>query len=141
MKRRLSFRSLLAVLLAAGFALVAAPAFADAPADRGDPGDERARTSFQHFARAWMDKIKKLEAENRTKPTLKASAQGTTSTYRGYGEDFSIELRPTGQAVAPYIGLLRYEERVYSCVRDRCTVASTVPVTEIFRMQDGRWIY
>jgi hypothetical protein len=139
MKR--SLRSLLALLVAAGFTLAALPALAGAPADRGDIGDESARTSFQRFARSWMDKVKKLEAENRKKPTVQASAQGTRSTYTGYGDDFSIELRPTGQAIAPYIGLLRYEERVYSCVKDRCSVASSVPVTEIFRMQDGRWIY
>jgi hypothetical protein len=141
MKRRFSLRSLLALILAAGVTLAAVPAFAGAPADLAGPGDEGARSSFQRFARAWMDKVKKLEAENRKKPTVQASAQGTLTTYRGYGDDFSIELRPTGQAVAPYIGLLRYEERVYSCVKDSCSVASTVPVTEIFRMQNGRWSY
>ena len=141
MTRRPSFRSLLALLLVASFTLAAAPGFAGAPADRAEPGDESARTSFQRFARAWMDKVKRLEAENRKKPTVQASAQGTRTTYRGYGDDFSIELRPTGQTIAPYIGLLRYEERVYSCVKGSCSVASTVPVTEIFRMQDGRWIY
>jgi hypothetical protein len=141
MKRRSPLRSLLALLVTAGVTFAAVPALAGAPADLGAPGDESARTSFQHFARAWMDKVKKLEAENRKKPTVQATAQGTTTTYRGYGDDFSIELRPTGQAVAPYIGLLRYEERVYSCVKDTCSVASAVPVTEIFRMQNGRWIY
>lgn len=135
-----SFRSL-CLSLCAALTFAATPALGGAPADLGDPGDERARASFERFARSWMDKVKKLEAENRRKPTVRASASGTTTTYRGYGEDFSIELRPTGQAVAPYIGLLRYTELVYSCVEERCSVASTVPVTEIFRMQDGRWIY
>ncbi len=139
MKRR-PFRSL-ANLLIASIALAATPALAGAPADRADPGDANARASFQRFARGWMDKVKKLEAANRKKPIVKASARGNQTTYRGYGDDFSIELRPTGQAVAPYIGLLRYTELVYSCVQDSCSVASTVPVTEIFRMQNGRWIY
>ena len=140
MKCRPSFRSLCQLLIVA-VALASTPALAGAPADLGDPGDDNARASFQRFARSWMDKVKKLEAANRKKPTVKPSASGTQTTYRGYGEDFSIELRPTGQAIAPYIGLLRYKELVYSCVKDRCSVASTVPVTEIFRMSDGRWVY
>ena len=138
--RQPSFRSLCQLLIAA-VALASTPALAGAPADLGDPGDANAQASFQRFARSWMDKVKKLEAANRKKPTVTASASGTQTTYRGYGDDFSIELRPTGQAIAPYIGLLRYTEVVYSCVQDRGTVASTVPVTEIFRMQNGRWIY
>lgn len=140
MKRRALFRSLHPLLVAA-LLLVSTAALAGAPADLGDPGDANAHASFQRFAKSWMDKVKKLEAENRQKPTVQASASGTQTTYRGYGDDFSIELRPTGQSVAPYIGLLRYTELVYSCVQERCSVASSVPVTEIFRMQNGRWIY
>jgi hypothetical protein len=140
MKRRPPFRSLLPLLIVA-VALASTSALAGAPADLGDPGDESARASFQRFARSWMDKFKKLEADNRLKPTVQAGAVGSQTTYRGYGEDFSVELRPTGQSVAPYIGLLRYTELLYSCVQDRCSVASSIPVTEIFRMQNGRWIY
>jgi hypothetical protein len=128
-------------LLTTTLAALAAPALADSPAARADSSDARARGSFQRFAESWMEKIRRLEVENRKKPTVQTSASGIMSTYRGYGDDFSIELRPTGQPIAPYIGLLRYTELVYSCVQERCSVASTVPVTEIFRYQDGQWIY
>ena len=55
-----------------------------------------------------------------------------------------MELRPTGHPASPYIGILRYSEQLYTCQdlsSGQCTVASTSPVTEIFRYQDGRWIY
>ena len=135
-------RSLCAVLTAC--ALVgggALAARADDPASIGEPGGGSARKAFQRFAQDWMKKVRKLEEENRRNPTVRPGAGGTISTYRGYGDDFSIELRPTGRAVAPYIGLLRYTELTYSGVGETCSVASRSPVTEIFRFQDGRWVY
>lgn len=137
---RSALRSILHAIALVALLAASAPAVADAPASVAG-GDENARASFQRFARDWMGKFKKIEAENRLKPQVQATSGGTTSTYRGYGDDFSIELRPTGHATAPYIGLLRYEERLYSCVEERCSVASTAPVTEIFRFQNGKWQY
>lgn len=116
---------------------LATPVLADSPAARADNGDENARVSFQRFAKSWMDKFKELEAEKRNSAAVKAG----NASYRGYDGDFSIELRPTGHTAAPYIGLLRYTELVYHCAGEDCSVSSQVPVTEIFRYQNGRWIY
>lgn len=127
------------------FLLFAWPALADAPAAIGpDSGRNRAETSFEGFAEDWMGKVRALEQTHRSNPTVKQGASQPVVTYRGYGEDHSVELRPTGNAHAPYVGLLRYTEHVYSCrdmAVDTCTIASTVPVTEIFRYQNGRWNY
>jgi hypothetical protein len=105
---------------------------------------ERAEVAFQDFARDFMAKVRSQEERERHKPRVAAGPGAAVFTYRGYGEEFRTELRPTGQAAAPFVGLLHYTEHVYSC-RDlaggSCTVASTVPVTEIFRYQRGSWAY
>jgi hypothetical protein len=65
-------------------------------------------------------------------------------TYRSFGEDIWTELQPTGHPAAPYIGVLRYREMTHSCSSAdaaSCSVASAMPVTEIFRYQGGRWVY
>jgi hypothetical protein len=65
-------------------------------------------------------------------------------TYRDHASDFAVELRPTGYAAAPYVGILRYSEQIFSCrdiAANDCTLSSQIPVTEIFRFQNGRWVY
>ena len=99
-----------------------------------DPALAKAEASFQSFAAEWMRKMEAAEAHERK------NAGG--SAYRGYGEDFKIELKPTGSATAPYVGLLRYQE--HQCAAGSggsCKVTGTTAVTEIFRFQGGRWIY
>jgi hypothetical protein len=129
-------------LLVASPLLFASPGWADSPAAIADSGDTRARTSFERFAGEWMARVHRLEDQQRENPSVRPGAIAPMITYRGYGDDYSIELRPTGHAAAPYIGLLRYTEHLYSCIQTAdCTVASSVPVTEIFRFQGGRWIY
>ena len=124
--------------------LISTAALADSPAALANPADTRAEASFHRFVEGWMQKVRALEQKHRSNPTIKQGASEPVVTYRGYGEGYSVELRPTGNARAPYVGLLRYTEHVYSCRDmdvDSCTVASTVPVTEIFRYQNGRWNY
>ncbi len=123
--------------------LAVSPALAE-PAAIPDAGQRRAERAFQAFASDWMHKVHTLEEQSRSRPAVKVGAIDPVFTYRGYGDDYSIELRPTGHARAPYVGLLRYTEHVYSCASlqaQSCTVASTVPVTEIFRYRNGRWSY
>jgi len=140
MRRRTALASILGLWLCA-------PALADeAPRAKAtsSTSHERADRAFQDFARDFMAKVRSQEERERHKPRVAAGPGAAVFTYRGYGEDFRTELRPTGQAAAPFVGLLHYTEHVYSC-RDldggSCTVASTVPVTEIFRYQKGRWAY
>jgi len=122
-------------------AFIAAPALADNPAAIA-PTDERAHTSFTKFAQSWMDKVQRMAAEQR--PSVQPGAVNTMVTYRDYGDEFTVELRPTGHATAPYVGILRYHEQIFSCkdiAANECSLSSEIPVTEIFRYQGGRWIY
>jgi hypothetical protein len=124
--------------------LMAAPTIADEVAAIPNSADERARTSFSDFARSWMAKMAENETRNRKNPTVQPGPSENTITYRGFGEDFTVELRPTGYPSAPFVGILRYSEQVYSCEgvsASKCSVISSLPVTEIFRYQGGRWIY
>ena len=91
-----------------------------------------------------MQKVRSLEQKHRASPKVQGGATHPLITYRGYGDRYSVELRPTGHARAPYVGLLHYTELVYSCrtvEAESCQVASSVPVTEIFRFRNGRWSY
>ena len=129
--------------IAAGFALTitTGPAFGDSPAAVA-PTAEPAKAAFTKFARSWMDKIQRIAADQ--KPTVQPGATNAVVTYRDYADDFSVELRPTGHASAPYVGILRYSEQIFSCrdiAANDCTLSSQIPVTEIFRYQNGRWVY
>jgi hypothetical protein len=130
--------------LAAALLFMATPVLADDVAAIPDSADERARSSFSEFARSWMVKIAEQEAQNRKNPIVQPGPTENTVTYRGFGEDFTVELRPTGHPAAPFVGILRYNEQVYNCNAvdaSKCSVSSSLPVTEIFRYQGGRWIY
>jgi hypothetical protein len=122
-------------------ALTAMPTLADDMAAIA-PADSRARASFTKFAQSWMEKVQRMAKDQ--KPTARPGASNTMLTYRDYTDDFTVELRPTGHASSPYVGILRYNEQIFSC-RDvktnDCTMSSQIPVTEIFRYQDGRWVY
>jgi hypothetical protein len=129
-----------------GSIMLAASAMADdmgamAPAAVA-PSAEPARATFQKFAQAWMDKVQRLAADE--KRNLAAGPGGSVVTYRDYTDDFTTELRPTGHATAPYVGVLRYQEQIFTCrnmAAGDCSLSSRIPVTEIFRYEGGRWIY
>jgi hypothetical protein len=128
--------------LVAGCALLCLPvtAMAESPAAISNASRSRAEDQFHQFAKTWMSNVQRLQTQDRDKPTMRAGG----SSYRGYGEDYSVELRPTGHPSAPFVGLLRYTELMYSCPSagsTNCTVSSKVPVTEIFRYENGRWSY
>jgi hypothetical protein len=105
---------------------------------------EKAAASFDAFASQWMSRMQRVEDDNRRKPSVERGAGAPRVSYRGYTDDFRVELRPTNYPAAPFVGLLRYGEQLFTCSdvgATRCGVAHTTPITEIFRFQDGRWIY
>lgn len=124
--------------------LTATAALADSPAALSNAAEVRAEASFKNFVEKWMQKVRDLETKHRSSPRVVDAAASPLVTYRGYADDYSVELRPTGYPRAPYVGLLHYTELVYSCrtiEAESCQVASSVPVTEIFRYRNGRWSY
>ena len=120
--------------------LLASAALADSgPA--ATPAAGRPEASFRDFAKQWMSKLRGLEEH---RPRVAAGPGSLVFTYRGYADEYRTELQPTGKVAAPWVGLLHYTERVYTCPSlesSECTVAATLPVTEIFRLQGGRWSY
>jgi hypothetical protein len=128
--------ALAAPLLASGaLAQGAAPA-ALSPSD----AQRAAAAALDTFASQWMARMERVEDANRRKPQRDARS----IHYRGYSDDFRVELRPTGYPGAPFVGLIRYGEQLFTCSdagATRCGVAQTTPVTEIFRYQNGRWVY
>lgn len=135
--RALLWSSLLATSLLAGLGPVAAQAQSPAAIADANP----AQDAFQTFAAEWMQRLQRVEAQN------KSSVLGNGATnlsYRGFDRDFKTELRATGNVKAPYVGMIRYLEREYRCADSRaldCRVEKTTPITEVFRFQDGRWVY
>ena len=127
------------LLLSSSLALAGPPT-----AISGDDTHQRTLRSFKSFAASWMDKMERVEIRNRTSPKLRPSDVHNPVTYKGYGGDFKIEIKQTGYPKAPFVGVLRYTEQLFTCSDQRatrCRIASTIPVTEIFRFQDGRWVY
>jgi hypothetical protein len=102
---------------------------------------------FAKFARDWLGSLSREAArpENGVrflKP--KAPGQPEQFTYRDYDEDFAIQMKPTGDAASPFVGILSYTENVYVCsgpTRDDCELVESSPITEIFPFRDGRWQY
>ena len=126
-----------------GLMVVGTSASADSPAANAPLNvEDGVHAAFETFAQSWMAKVQRMADEQ--KPTVQPGASNTVVTYRDYGDEFTVELRPTGHAVAPYVGILRYQEQVYSCrglSSNDCSLSSEIPVTEIFRYQGGRWVY
>jgi hypothetical protein len=131
------------------FAFFAAPALADnlddsSPAAIRNSGNDQARTQLKSFAKNWIAKMRSVETQNRKNPKIRPGASASVTSYRGFGDDYTVEVRPTGRPTAPYIGILRYSEQVYTC-RDsnasKCSVSASSPVTEIFRYKAGQWVY
>jgi len=130
--------ALTSALLLVGLCL---PALAEPPASIPvqDAAQRRASRSFDRFATGWMKKMKRAQESGRKQ----IKAQGS---YRGFADSsMRMQLRPTGSSKAPYVGLLRYQEQQIRCkdpkARKGCKVISTTPVTEIFRFQNGHWVY
>jgi hypothetical protein len=86
-------------------------------------------TSFRAFAASWLEKRRRGSSQGRHFEIL---------------EGFEIELRATGNAVAPYVGTLRYCEHELPCpvvVPAQCLPARRSVITEIFRLEAGEWQY
>jgi len=132
--------SRLALTIVISFTVLATPAWSE-------ESQLRAGESFDQFARTWMDSVHALGVPAHPAILIddrNASNGSGVVTIRKYGDEFTTELRATGRDGAEYVGILHYSESVYNCREndiENCSEPSTVPVTEIFRYDDGRWIY
>lgn len=132
--------ALFLVLLAAHGAARAEPPASIDPSTRSGGAEE----SFRAFARGWVARAKARGERERANPRLTPGARGVVAIYRQVGAEFETELQATGRPGSPYVGVLRYTENVFNCSdlrRIDCHAVSAVPVTEVFRFRDGRWVY
>ena len=103
--------------------------------------------TFTKFAQGWLGSLSGEAAPPGNGMRFlapKAPGQPEQYTYRDYDEDFAIQMRPTGNDVSPFVGILSYTENVYVCrgpTRDDCELVESSPITEIFPFRDGRWQY
>jgi hypothetical protein len=107
-------------------------------------GQSAAQSAFERHAKSWMADLERSEAENRRKAPVYSVASEAVIRFDGYGDDYEIQVKPTKSAQTPFVGILRYKEHTYTCLRDdetRCTVTRSVPVSEIFSFRNGRWTY
>lgn len=117
-----------------GVSMLALPALADPAAIASARGSLRARAdaSFERFAERWLADLRTRERQ----------ARRAGQDHSGPGKSFELELRPTGKSRSPYVGLLRYTEHRVECARvGHCQRVGTQHVTEIFRFQNGKWVY
>ncbi|NNL67502.1 MAG: hypothetical protein HKP30_14730 [Myxococcales bacterium] len=141
MKRGHGARSMVA--LAAGAALLALPA-RQASADSIEHSLSDAKWAFEQHAKSWMADLEKNEARNRSEAPVYSVANESVIRFAGYGDDFETQVKPTGRAQTPFVGILRYKENLYTCLHQdesRCTVTRSIPVSEIFSFRNGRWTY
>ena len=128
--------------VALGRAVVLALGAAEADSIESSLSD--AKWAFEKHSRSWMADLEKIEAENRRTAPVYSVASEVVIRFEGYGDDWQTQVKETGHRTAPYVGILRYRENLYTCMRDdssRCTITRSVPVSEIFSFRNGRWTY
>jgi hypothetical protein len=121
-------------------ALIAAIAAASAGAEE----PHKPEKSFEAFASAWVRGLEREAEKQRTVLPAGASASGSY-TYRSYGSDIQTRLKRTGNAAAPFVGVLSYTENTWLCRSGprgpRCEIVDSSPVTELFPFENGKWHY
>lgn len=144
MKRGHGARSMVALAAVVAGAVLLAATAPSAGADSIETSLSDAKWAFEQHAKSWMADLEKNEARNRSEAPVYSVANEPVIRFAGYGDDFQTQVKPTGQAQAPFVGILRYKENLYTCLQQdesRCTVTSSVPVSEIFSYRNGRWTY
>ncbi len=125
--------SLAAILACIAMGVVSPRASADPAAVA--PGGDDAKRSFARFTQKWLDHIPERMHDASPSPGIQ---------YYSAAPGAKLEVRPTGHAVRPFVGILRYKERLHSCPgqrRSNCAVERVTNVTEIFSLENGRWKY
>ena len=103
----------------------------------GGGAEAQARSAFDSFTETWMEKLRGSSA-------LRTVSTGSGSTIKRFSTSHSEEVKPTGSPANPYVGVLHYTEESYNCsdsAQRNCTLVDSTPVTEIFRYQNGKWVY
>jgi len=120
------------------------------PAWAEGESQQKVEQAFDLFAKRWLGDISKTSKQDRdqsrflTPAKPGAPAEAKTYTFRESDGNYVIQTKETGNAAAPFIGILSYTESVYVCkdpAREDCELVESSPITEIFPYRDGRWQY
>jgi len=122
--------------------LLAAVAAGASPGGAEEP--QKPEKSFETFAGAWVRGLER-EAEKQRAVGPAGSSAAASYTYRSYGSDIQTRLKRTGNAAAPFVGVLSYTENTWLCRSGprgpQCEIVDSSPVTELFPFEDGEWHY
>jgi hypothetical protein len=133
------------ILLSALLALtVSGPSIAIA-----DPGILSVQESFEQFVNAWMAKLDRIGEMNIRAPDITPSDQGFVGRYVCYGPECEFSIKETGSPETPFIGVLHYWEKHFlkkgetwqKTIQSPGMLTDKIPVTEIFRFTQGKWVY
>jgi hypothetical protein len=128
-------------LLVVGLGL---PAVASAEPAKIASGQDGAFRAFGKFARSWMSDMEARESHNKRSPTIEHQGGRRIATYTGYAPEWEVEVHATGDSTSPFVGVLHYQEQVFTCrdeTTSRCDLSRSTPVTEVFPYRDGAWKY
>jgi hypothetical protein len=100
--------------------------------------------SFKDFCKNWVQILKKNKPGN---VFCKESSTGFIAEYATMGDDHNTTIKKTTNKKTPFVGILKYREKVFKCsaaTRERAIagpfrVASERNVTELFIYQNGQW--
>ena len=107
-------------------------------------------TSFESFSKGWMARLEQVNQQNSRTLKPESAANGrVVGRYICYGPDCMREVRGTESKATPYVGIIRYAQKVVEKegdtpqkMREHPGVpTSEIQVTEIFRYTGGRWGY
>ncbi len=129
------------------FAGVLAVAFAGVVLSAGTPavGQDSGAASFVDFCRTWMEKLAARERDNLSQIKWRRAGSGFEGEYVGYSKDHRCEWKP-GQVPIGKLSYqeVRYRKRGESIAAAKASapeIVEVTEVTEIFRYQDGKWVY
>ena len=100
--------------------------------------------SFKSFCNNWVQILKK------NKPGqvfCKESKEGYIAEYATMGDEHNTAIKKTTNKKTPFVGILKYREKVFKCsaatregaIAGPFRVASERNVTELFIYQNGEW--
>jgi len=120
------------------------------PALAGEAVPDYILTSFEKFSQGWMCRLEQVNRDNSLDLKTESAANGRlVGRYICYGPDCAREVRTTDSKATPYVGIIRYAQKVMEKegetpqkMKDHPGMpTSEIKVTEIFRYTGGRWVY
>lgn len=120
------------------------------PALAGEAVPGSILTSFEKFSKGWMSRLEQVNLDNSRDLKPESTTNGRlVGRYIYYGPDCAREVRGTDSKATPYVGIIRYAQKVMEKegdttqkMQDHLGVpTSEIQVTEIFRYTGGRWVY